>query len=148
MGIKFLIGCDKCGVEVEKEIVEEGNFFLGIAENGFVVRVTNTFPKGWRGINTEKIICSYCVQGLESPRDEVEIICQKCNKVGIIIPNTGKNIKGDIDEEIRRVASTYEFKEYELMKFYCASSLYKANPDVQPASFASCINFTEKFPLP
>ena len=121
MGIKFLIECSKCGVGVEKEIPEEGNSFIGIAENGFVIKVTDTFPEGWSGISNKKILCPFCSRGLERPENEVEISCQRCKKVQIIISLKRKNIKEDIYEEIRRVTSVYEFEEYEPMKFYCHS---------------------------
>jgi len=121
MGIKFLIGCNKCGTEIEKEISKEGNVFLGIAENGFVIRATETFPLGWKGLKNNKVMCPYCIQGMERPMEIIELICQRCKKVGIIISLGGKNLKEDIDEEIRRVASTYEYVEYEPMKFYCTT---------------------------
>ena len=121
MGIKFSIGCDKCETEVIQEINTEGNVFLGIAENGFVVRTTQTFPAGWKGKDTSKVFCPYCIQGVERPMGTIEVVCKKCEKVQIIIPLGGKNIKEDVDEEIRQVASIYEFVEYELMKFYCST---------------------------
>ena len=127
MGIKFLIGCDKCGTGIEKEVSKKGNVFLGIAENGFVIRVTENLPFGWKGIDTTKVFCPYCIQGVERPMGTIEVVCQKCEKTRIIIPLGGKNIKEDADAEIRRVASIYEFVEYELMKFYCSTCAKEVN---------------------
>ena len=121
MGVKFLISCDRCGIDIEKEVSKEGNVFLGIAENGFVIRATENLPFGWKGIDTTKVFCPYCIQGVERPMGTIEVVCQKCEKVRIIIPLGGKNIKEDADEEIRRVASIYVFEEFESMKFYCVT---------------------------
>ena len=124
MGVKFSIECNRCGIEVQKDVSKEGNAFLGIAENGFVIQTTETLPLGWKGLPDDKVICSYCVQGMERPMGTIELDCQRCKKVRIIIPFDGKNIKEDTDEEIsriRQVASEYEFKEFEPMKFYCTT---------------------------
>jgi predicted phosphoribosyltransferase len=58
-----------------------------------------------------------------------EILCQKCKKVRIIIPIDGKNIKEDIDKEVRQVASIYEFKEFNPMKFYCITCAKEVNSE-------------------
>jgi Zn finger protein HypA/HybF involved in hydrogenase expression len=119
MGIKYTIECNKCETKIEKEISKEGNVFLGIAENGFVIRATETFPFGWKGVKGDRILCRYCLEGKERSLNTVTVKCQKCKKVEILITLGGKNLNEDIDEEIRRVAILYEFEEYEPGKFNC-----------------------------